>query len=243
MGLGRGRDCKGRRVRQTAPVRKAGAFTAIVTALILAGCGGDGDDGDRAPARDRPPAAPKTADDPRPPAPDDPISDRPGGPKGPQPGPRPPSRGAEEEEIAEPDQQALIERSYRSYVAALNRRDGRSFCALLAPGGLRGVVLPKRGAGCARSVKASIGHVTQGALPRWLGARTVDVDRIEPGGGAARLTGTVVHRFAGGREPLIEDDVVYLDEVGDRWLIAKPSATFYRAIGARDVPIDALTPP
>jgi len=37
--------------------------------------------------------------------------------------------------------------------------------------------------------------------------------------------------------------VVYLRKVGGRWLIVKPSATFYRAIGAKDVPLIALTPP
>jgi hypothetical protein len=52
-----------------------------------------------------------------------------------------------------------------------------------------------------------------------------------------------VHRFAAGREPSIEDDVVYLRRDDGRWLIVKPSASFYRAIGARDVPVTALTPP
>ncbi len=37
--------------------------------------------------------------------------------------------------------------------------------------------------------------------------------------------------------------MIYLRRIGGRWRIAKPSATFYRAIGTRDVPIAALRPP
>ena len=62
-------------------------------------------------------------------------------------------------------------------------------------------------------------------------------------GGLGRFTGTVVHSFAGPREPSIEDDVIYLRRRGGRWLIAKPSATFYRAVGYPDVPIAALKEP
>jgi hypothetical protein len=36
---------------------------------------------------------------------------------------------------------------------------------------------------------------------------------------------------------------VYLRRSGGRWLIVKPSASFYRAIGAKDVPLSALTAP
>jgi hypothetical protein len=54
---------------------------------------------------------------------------------------------------------------------------------------------------------------------------------------------TVVSRFAGHREPSIEDDLVYLHKIGGRWRIVKASAIFYRAIGARNVPLGALVPP
>ncbi len=53
----------------------------------------------------------------------------------------------------------------------------------------------------------------------------------------------VVHRFRGEREPSIEDDLIYLRYTAGHWLVAKPSSTFYRAIGARDVPLRAITPP
>ena len=37
--------------------------------------------------------------------------------------------------------------------------------------------------------------------------------------------------------------MIYLDRVGDEWLIAKPSASFYRAIGYPEPPLSSLTPP
>ena len=140
--------------------------------------------------------------------------------------------------------QRRIEAAVRRYVAAIDAGDGAALCALLAPGALRGVDLPVRRGSCAASLGASIGHPSPGGSPRWLRTRLVDADSVVTiEGGLGRLTGTVVHRFAGSREPSIEDDVIYLRQVGGRWRIAKPSSTFYRAIGVRDVPIAALQPP
>jgi hypothetical protein len=132
----------------------------------------------------------------------------------------------------------------RRYVAAIDGDEGATLCALLAPGALRGVRLPVRRPGCPAALSASIGHPGPPGSPRWLRSRLVDADsvvRVE--GGLGRFTGTVVHSFAGSREPSIEDDVIYLRHIGDRWLIAKPSATLYRAMGYRDVPIAALRAP
>jgi hypothetical protein len=53
----------------------------------------------------------------------------------------------------------------------------------------------------------------------------------------------VVTTYRGDREPTIEDDLVYLRRTGTAWLVAKPSASFYRAIGAREVPLTALVAP
>jgi hypothetical protein len=52
----------------------------------------------------------------------------------------------------------------------------------------------------------------------------------------------VIHRFRDRRQPSIEEDVIYLERRGTRWLLAKPSATFYRAVGYADPPLRALTP-
>jgi hypothetical protein len=62
-------------------------------------------------------------------------------------------------------------------------------------------------------------------------------------GPQARVSATTVTRFADNREPSIEDDLIYLGRVNGRWLIAKPSATFYRAIGVGNIPPQVLAPP
>ena len=42
---------------------------------------------------------------------------------------------------------------------------------------------------------------------------------------------TIFTRFADRDEPSVEDDPIYLRRAGGGWLLAKPSLTFYRAIG------------
>ena len=142
------------------------------------------------------------------------------------------------------EERTRITRAVHRYVDSIDASDGAALCALLAPGALRGVELPLRRPSCASSLRASIGYPSPGGSPRWLRTTLVDADSVVTiDGGLGRFTGTVVHRFAGSREPSIEDDVIYLRRIGGRWKIAKPSATFYRAIGARDVPIAALRAP
>jgi hypothetical protein len=62
-------------------------------------------------------------------------------------------------------------------------------------------------------------------------------------GSEARLVATTVTHFAGDREPSVEDDLIYLRNEAGRWLIVKPSATIYRAIGVGDIPPQVLSPP
>ena len=52
-------------------------------------------------------------------------------------------------------------------------------------------------------------------------------------------------RFADRGETSTEDDIVYLsrDEPSDGWLIAKPSATLYRAVGIAEVPPSVFAAP
>lgn len=147
-------------------------------------------------------------------------------------------------EAAGSSESALVQ-SVRAYVSAIDRRDGATVCELLGPGVLRSVRLPREAAGCAESVRASIGYHPAGGAA-WQGTEIrrigpVELDPENPGEG--RVRATVVHRFGGGREPSIEDDLIYLRYRAGRWLIAKPSSTFYRAIGAQNVPLRALTPP
>jgi hypothetical protein len=75
------------------------------------------------------------------------------------------------------------------------------------------------------------------------GSRVARIASVTIDGSTARTVATTVTQFAGDREPSIEDDVVYLERRGERWLIAKPSATFYRAIGAGNIPPSVLAPP
>src|SRR6266542_843199 len=74
-------------------------------------------------------------------------------------------------------------------------------------------------------------------------SRVPRIPSVTIDGAQARVTATVVTRFADNREPSVEDDVIYLSRTDGRWLIAKPSATLYRAIGVGDIPPQALAPP
>jgi hypothetical protein len=133
-----------------------------------------------------------------------------------------------------------------AYVDALDAGDGAAVCALLAPGAIDGVELPRPRADCARSLTASIGYRDPRGLPVWEGATatSVPVPELNAGARTTRVVATVVTRFADREEASIEDDVVYLvRDGGAGWLIAKPSSTLYRAVGIADVPPSVLTPP
>jgi hypothetical protein len=225
-------------------VKAALAVALLALAPALAGCGGDGNSGGETTVATSPPSANGN----RNPGPDDAIGDRPGGPQGQSHGGR---TEADEQGGGDPfseeagSQEAILAASVRSYVSAINRHDGAAVCQLLAPGALRGFQLPEPAPSCARSVGASIGNVEPDG-PAWSRSRVDSIRRVEldPDDSAlARVRALMVHRFANRREPSIEDDLIYLRRVGTAWLIAKPSSTFYRAIGARDVPLSALTPP
>ncbi len=194
--------------------------------------------------------APESADDERSEAPDDVIGDKPGGGGSEDPGP--PTR--------EPSavQEGQIEEAVRDYLSALRDRDGDDLCReIFLPGAIRQIRLPVRKGSCAASVRAWIGHRAEAGAPRWLSASLVDSrTAILVSDGDGRMTATVANRLSGSDRSWIEDDVIYLrqwsddddgDDSGnssdDDWRLVKPSATFYRAVGYRDVPISALTPP
>jgi hypothetical protein len=63
------------------------------------------------------------------------------------------------------------------------------------------------------------------------------------GNGRARVSATVTHHFSDRKYVSVEDDVIYLEKSGGRWLLAKPSATLYRAVGYDSPPLVAFTPP
>lgn len=131
----------------------------------------------------------------------------------------------------------------RAYVAALNSRDGRRVCALFAPGALNPLKLPRDRGDCAASVSDSIGYRDPRGFPVYDRSRVARIRSVTIDGSDARVVATVVTRFAKGREPSIEDDIVYLRDGTGGWLLAKPSATLYRAIGAGEIPPSVLAPP
>ncbi len=134
------------------------------------------------------------------------------------------------------------DRTVRRYVEGLDARDGEAVCPLFAPGALDEVDFPESRGDCAASLAASIGYRDPRGLPVWDGATAPNIRVSEIDGPSATVVATVVSHFAD-REDSVEDDIVYLVRDGNGWLIAKPSATLYRAIGTADIPPSVLSPP
>ena len=138
---------------------------------------------------------------------------------------------------------SAVDAAVRDYVAALDRHEAARVCGLLAPGGLDPAVLPRRSGGCRASLRASIGVRPRGGGPAWRRTTVVSVDVERLGDDRARARTTVTHHFSDRRYVSVEDDVIYLERLGGRWLLAQPSATFYRAVGYAQPPLRALAPP
>ena len=137
-----------------------------------------------------------------------------------------------------------VQRAASEYVDALDRGDGAAVCAALAEGAIDAVELPRERGGCDASLGASIGYRDPRGVPVFAGAELVAFAGVELlDAESARVTATVVTDFADRDEPSIEDDVMYLTREQGRWRLAKASPTLYRAIGAAEVPPNALTPP
>ena len=145
-----------------------------------------------------------------------------------------PARGGAEREVAG---------TVRAYLLGLDAGDGGRVCALLAPGAIDEVELPERRSGCGASLTASIGYRDPRGLPVFESLRLAGIRAIAVEGRTARARATTVTSFSDRDEPSIEDDVVHLVRDDGAWLIAKPSATLYRAVGIADVPPSVLAPP
>lgn len=139
--------------------------------------------------------------------------------------------------------QRAVVRAVRAYVEAVDAREADRVCRLLAPGAIAELELPRTRGGCADSLSASIGYRDPRGFPVFDGTRIEAIERVAVRGGEARVTATVVTRFADREEPSVEDDLIYLAERGGKWLIAQPSAVLYRAVGKPEVPPRAVTPP
>jgi hypothetical protein len=131
----------------------------------------------------------------------------------------------------------------RQYIEALDRHDAARVCALFAPGGVDLEELSRRRGGCRASLRASIGSAPRDGGPAWRRTQIVEVKPEALGDDRARLTTTVTHHFSDRKYVSVEDDVIYLERIGGRWLLAKPSATFYRAVGYAQPPLRAYAPP
>jgi hypothetical protein len=135
-------------------------------------------------------------------------------------------------------------RTVRSYVGALDDRDGAAVCALLAPGALDGVKLPVTRDTCAASLDASIGYRDPRGLPVWARTKILKLRKVEVDGQTAKVIASIVTDFSDqGRDPSYEDDIVYLTRSNGSWVLTKASSTLYRAIGTADVPLGVLAPP
>ena len=140
------------------------------------------------------------------------------------------------------EEQRQVERVVRTYVEALNAKDGRTVCELV-PGVADELELPVQRPSCEASVKASIGYRDPRGFPVWKSSEVQRVRSIVVEGSTARVSATVITHFADRAEPSIEDDTIYLESRRHRWRLAKPSATIYRAVGYPDVPPEVLQAP
>jgi hypothetical protein len=182
--------------------------------------------GDPAQAEPRGGASPGPGDDSAlPPEEDD--------PQGAEPGPSGPAPESAEEQAAAT--------AARGYVQALDRRSGGAVCRALAPGVLDRIRFPAPRSSCPASVEASLGFERRG-FPVWEHSRMTGDLSAEVTGDSARIVATVFTVYADVPEPTIEDDIIYLERDGGRWLVTKPSLTLYRAIGDADPPPSALSP-
>jgi hypothetical protein len=230
-------------------MRTAASIGAIV-ALALAGCGGgSGDDQTSPPATaggatlTRPGGQIAGKLPPGAVGPVDTHEEEEEGPAATEASPEAPAEGpASKGELSGEDRPAAIA-AVNDYIAALDRHDAAGVCALLVPGSLDLGKLPKRRSGCVASLRASIGTRPRGGAPAWRKTTLVAAKPEDLGGGRARVSATVTHHFSDRKYASVEDDVIYLQRSGGRWLLAKPSGTLYRAVGYAEPPLAALTPP
>jgi hypothetical protein len=222
---------------------------AVVAALSLAGCGGSGGgDSSTTAAGPTPTESTGTANvegklPPGAVGPVDTTEEASEGPAAAEASPEAEANGPRASgDLSDADRTAVT-MAVRDYVAALDRRDAGRVCALIEPGGIDLAELPRRARRCRASVRASIGTRPRGGGPAWRRTQVVEVKLERLRDDRARVTATVTHHFSDRKYVSVEDDVIYLERVGGRWRLAKPSGTLYRAVGYRSPPLRAFAPP
>ena len=156
-------------------------------------------------------------------------------PEGLAPGPSGPAPASDDEVAAAA--------AARRYVDAIDERNGHAVCAAFAQDGLDPIELPAVRSSCPASLEASLGFRAKRGRPIWESSEMTQDVSAQVDGDSARVVATVFTEYADVREPTIEDDIIYLSRKGDGWLVVKPSATLYRAVGIADIPLEALEPP
>jgi hypothetical protein len=228
---------------------RTAATLAVLLALGLPGCGGGSDEGDTT-------AAATTAATNTQPAgvitgklpagavgPVDTEEEEAEGPAATEASPGVPAEGPKSTgELSGEDRSTAIA-AVSDYISALDRHGAARVCSLLVPGALNSIRLRKPTGGCRSSLRASIGARPSGGAPAWRKTTLVEVKAEDLGDGRARVSATVTHHFSDRKYVSVEDDVIYLQRTGGRWLLAKPSGTLYRAVGYPEPPLDAFTPP
>jgi hypothetical protein len=228
---------------------KLAAIALTAAALAFAGCGGSG--GGDASTRASSPVATEGVDvttaQGKLPAgavkPADTAEDATEGPAATEASPESEAIGPRSSgELSDADRAATTS-AVRAYIDALDRRDATRVCAVIEQSGIDLGELPRRAGGCRASVSASLGARPRGGGPAWRRTQIVEVKPERLGDDRARVTATVTHHFSDRKYVSVEDDVIYLERVDGRWLLAKPSATFYRAVGYAQPPLRAFSPP
>jgi hypothetical protein len=228
---------------------RTGGIVIAVAALALAGCGGGSDDGKtttKAGGATTATASTGVITGKLPPGavePADPAEEQAEGPAATEASPEAGAEGPEASGELSGEDRTTAVAAVTDYIRALDRHDGARVCALLAPGALDLGALPRRRGGCTPSLRASIGTPPRGGGPAWRKTTLVAVKPEDLGDHRARISATVTHHFSDRKYVSVEDDVIYLQRLGGRWLLAKPSATLYRAVGYPEPPLDAFTPP
>ena len=158
-----------------------------------------------------------------------------------------PGDGPSGAEIARERLVREAERTYRAYVAAINAREGAALCRLLAPGFVAELDPEVSRGDCAATMRAAIGYEDPRRFPVWEKTILSGFEQVaaDPQTAEARVTASVITRFADRTEPSVESDIAYLGRTdgSDRLVLLKASGILWRAVGKPDYPPSVITPP